>query len=123
MHPLPEHPAGREISFYPRIKLSGEQSRHSAHPRVTRLRNDEVETTPRARKVGPRIVNHEARAMIRENAIVDGAERIGSADHLRLDLDGCELAKCRAPQQEMRSHPRSLADDRGIPRLRRMRER
>src|SRR5256885_11957392 len=34
------------------IELGGEQSRHSTHPRITRLRDDEVETAYCSREIG-----------------------------------------------------------------------
>src|SRR5689334_2311273 len=113
MHPLREDTAGCEILFDPRIELLGEQSRHSAHPRVTRLGDDQVETTTRTGEIRSRVIDHEMRARIAEHAIIHGQELSRGANHLRLDFDRGQLAQVWAAEQHVRRHARALAYDRG----------
>ena len=99
VQPLSEDAVRREIGADALVELVGEEPAHAAHPRIRRLRQDEVELPVRRREVALGVVVHVLRARVVEHPAVHRIERVRAVDHLGLDVDRDELLErsgCRA---------------------------
>ena len=123
MQPLAEDAVRREVAAHAMIELVGEEPGHAAHPRIARLRNDDVVLARIGGEERLRVVDDEARPLVIEHAAVRRIEHARAGDHLRLDLDRHGLLQRRASEQKVRRHARALADDRRELRVRHVRER
>ena len=100
------------------VELVREQPRHSADPRIRRLRHDRV-VLPRLRgEECLRIVDHDARARVGVGQLVPRPELLAAADHLPLDLDGVHLREARVREQQVRRDAGAESDAGDTPRVR-----
>ena len=81
--PLAEHAAGRQAIAGGLEELPGEQDGDAGHPRVRRLRDDDVVAFARQQQVRPPVADDQSRSRILQRAMVLIVEHPRRLDDLR----------------------------------------
>ena len=113
VRPLAQHAARGETRLGRGEELAGEERRDPGHPRVRRLRDDDVVLRAAEHQVGAAVADDQPRARIGQRPRVLGLEEARGLDHLRRDLEHVDALERMAERRPER-HAAAEAEDRRL---------